>query len=202
MPTSTLLECLNKYIPDNIFKDIVLEPNEFSDNWCIIIDGQGCPGCYKFTKDIPLHKNLIMDKEPLKHNSNFFNMLRMKLWAIECPYSRWGFDNEEEAIHHIYNLYTFKCNRCEQIQYEGPFCCMYCGTCICKRCKFPNKWGFSIGCLARLCRVCYTNDQDASIEIIDKKCYIHYSNKKIEYICPIPSGNADYSTKCWKHSVV
>lgn len=82
MPTKTLLEYFNQYIPHHIFKNVILDPADAEyNNYCIIFDGVGIPMCFKFSNDDERSESLASDnKQELLCGINFYKMLRMKVW--------------------------------------------------------------------------------------------------------------------------
>lgn len=203
MPSPTLLECFDKYIPDHIFKDIVLEPDPFCENCCIVIDGCGMPHCFQFTKDEPLKENLVLKNGDYYHSrvhvQEVPKWLHMKVWFMYKPYSE--IETEEQRADIIkrmfYDIWTFDCHYCKQT-YVGPsYRCLFCRECNNNCCG-----GYaSESCAAKVCIACFTGDPGAVREYTNDKVYLTYGGKTVEYIngYEIYRDNCE-STHCWRHS--
>ena len=178
MPTPTLLECLDKYIPDHIFKNVVLDPPDPKyDNCCIIFDGVGCYMCFKFSKDDERHESLGECVCNYNESIDLYNMLRMKMW-FGYSHITYGFGEpytEEEqklAIYNcIYNNYVDTCSKCKITKYCDSFRCRECSS--------------------DYCLTCFTEDSNAETRFVSKTT-IHLYCHGIEY-------PYEGTYKCWKH---
>lgn len=190
MPTPTLLECFDEYIPNHIFKNLILDPSDLKyDNCCIIFDGVGCPACFKFSKDDERHESLgecIMYLNT-GENISLYNMLGMKVWFGYChivtedshkiydfgilePYTK----EEQKLIirNHLYDNYVNVCSKCDIAKYCDSFTCYECSL--------------------SYCLACFTEDAKAEIRIINEIPHFYCHNT--QYPC-----KGTY--KCWKHYV-
>lgn len=212
MPSPTLLECFDKYIPDHIFKDIVFELDPICDNCCIIVDGCGAMGCYRFTEDEPHEQNLVLKRnkrggvsylDSEARPTTISGWLCAKVWFVYKPHHA-DFETEEVRANIvkecIYNIITMHCDRCQQTKYSYVYYCLFCHTCDDSH-KFC-KYGPTMGCLQRLCLDCFTEDPEAidKYDRDNKTIWLTYKGKTVKYTDTRYSGCTDSSSLCWKHN--
>lgn len=161
MPSPTLLECFDKYIPDHIFKNIKFDDeDDNNNNHCITFGGCGVWHCYNYIIDEPASANWAGDEIQI----SFKQMLRAKVWFdwVMSGLNRWYFDGDldetakQRMTEYIYNTYTNKCTACSTIfaLYQQPF--ITCRTCD-----------------GRLCVECFMGDNNATVTFDGTATYIH-----------------------------
>lgn len=186
MPSLTLLECFDRYIPDHIFKNVKFDDeDDNNNNHCITFDGCGVWHCHNYIIDEPAAANLIGSEIDL----SFKQMLHAKVWfdkIVSFDGRHWWYfgDLDETAkkqmTEDIYNAYSETCPGCSIIFALGRQPSITCKTC--------DK---------RLCIECFMQDNNAIVILgdIDIRISSKHGDKTFVY------GNyfEDFCYGCYRH---